>query len=147
LRTRGADAASPWEERVVGQFLRELDGLGHSEGVLLVGATNRIDIIDPAIQGRRLTTIEIALPDGAGRLRLLRVLCRDASVAAGVDLQSLARSTEGMSGADLKRLRDAAGMKALTRAARSGGEVAVIEMADFDAALEAQRARSSLTQV
>jgi transitional endoplasmic reticulum ATPase len=149
LRKRGGDAASPWEERVVGQFLRELDGLDHQEGVLLVGATNRIDIIDPAIQGRRLTTVEVGLPDGAGRLRLLRVLCRDSNLAEDVDLASLARSTEGMSGADLKRLRDAAGMKALTRAARGDGvaSTAAIEMSDFDAALVTLRASSSLAQV
>jgi transitional endoplasmic reticulum ATPase len=148
LRRRGGDAASPWEERVVGQFLRELDGLAQSEGVLLVGATNRIDIIDPAIKERRLTTIEVGLPDGPGRLRLLRVLCRGATMAADVDLSGLARLTEGMSGADLKRLRDAAGMKALTRAARQGGnEPVAIGMDDFAAAVEAQRSRSSLAQV
>ena len=59
------------------QLLRELDGLAQSEGVLLVGATNRLDIIDPAIQGRRLTPIEVGMPDGTGRLQLLQVLCRD----------------------------------------------------------------------
>jgi transitional endoplasmic reticulum ATPase len=147
LRTRGSDGASPWEERVVGQFLRELDGLHNSEGVLLVGATNRIDMIDPAIRDRRLTAIEIGLPDAGARLRLLQVLCRDVSVAPDVDPRTLVPRTEGMSGADLKRLRDAAGMKALTRAARGGtDEPAAITMADLSLALEEQRQRATLVQ-
>ena len=137
------------EERVVSQFLRELDGLSQSEGVLLVGATNRLDIIDPAIQGRRLTPIEVGMPDGAGRLQLLKVLTRDVTLDKSVDLKAVASSTEGMSGADLKRLRDAAGMKALSRAARNktkNGGVAVT-MEDIKTALEAQRSKSSLIQV
>ena len=149
LKTRGGDSSAPWEDRVISQFLRELDGLVGGDGVLLVGATNRIDIIDPAIQGRRLTPIEVGLPDAAGRLRLLQVLCKDVRVDEHVDLRELVTNTEGMSGADLKRLRDAAGMKALARVARSGSpeEDASITPEDFLGALESQRNRSSLVQV
>lgn len=148
LRKRGSTAASSWEERVVGQFLRELDGLSGGEGVLLVGATNRIDIVDPAIQGRRLTPVEVGLPDAAGRLRLLQVLCRRVTLDGKVDLRALARMSEGMSGADLKRVRDAAGMKALARAARvEPGTPATMTMEDLSGAVQAQRARSSLLEV
>jgi SpoVK/Ycf46/Vps4 family AAA+-type ATPase len=147
LRTRGSEGSSAWEERVVSQFLRELDGIHHGEGVLLIGATNRIDIIDPAIRDRRLTAVEVGLPDGAGRLRLLQVLCKNVSVAADVDLRAIAARTEGMSGADLKRLRDAAGMKALTRAARATAyEPAAITMSDLSLALEELRVRATLVQ-
>ncbi|HEY7875605.1 MAG TPA: AAA family ATPase [Actinomycetota bacterium] len=147
LRTRGSEGSSGWEERVVSQFLRELDGIHHGEGVLLVGATNRIDIIDPAVRDRRLTAIEVGLPDAAARLGMLQVLCRNVSLAPDVDLRSLAGKTEGMSGADLKRLRDAAGMKALTRAARGpGAEPAMITMADLSVALEELRVRATLVQ-
>lgn len=147
LRRRSADASSRFEERVVSQFLRELDGLTSQEGVLLVGATNRSDIIDPAISGRRLVPIEIALPDAVGRLRLLKVLCRDVSLAKDVDLRRLTTQTEGMSGADLKRMRDAAGMKALSRVTKDKGERPEITKADFEAALRAQRQRASLVEV
>ncbi|MGH2753168.1 MAG: AAA family ATPase [Actinomycetota bacterium] len=149
LRRRQSDSATPWEERVVSQFLRELDGLGGGDGVLLVGATNRLDIIDPAIQGRRLSPIEVGLPNARGRLRLLEVLCRDVSLAEDVDLSELARATEGLSGADIKRLRDQAGMKALTRAARmdSPHEEVAISQADLYAALESQRQKASLVQI
>jgi transitional endoplasmic reticulum ATPase len=147
LRTRGSDGAGAWEERVVSQFLRELDGIHHGEGVLLVGATNRIDIIDPAVRDRRLTPVEVGLPDGEGRLRLLRVLCRNVKVAPDVDLKALATRTEGMSGADLKRLRDSAGMKALSRAARGGpSEPVAVTASDLVSALQELRTRSTLVQ-
>lgn len=150
LRRRSGDATSPWEQRVVGQFLRELDGLRGGEGVLLVGATNRVDIIDEAIVGRRLTPIEVGLPDLDGRERLLSVLCREVSLAKDVNLRQLAAATDGMSGADLKRVRDAAGMKALNRTARAKTKATgspSVKMADFDAALASQRGRTSLLQV
>lgn len=150
LRRRSSSSGSPWEERVISQFLSELDGLHSSaEGVLLVGATNRLDIIDPAISGRRLTPVEVALPDAVGRMQLLRVLCKSMKFGEDVDLKWVAAGTEGMSGADLKRLRDAAGMKALSRVARTGGtngDVAVL-MADIKSVLEAQKNRASLVQV
>ena len=153
--SRSADSANKWEERVLSQFLRELDGLRGGEGVLLVGATNRLDTIDEAIVGRRLTPIEVGLPDPVTRLRLLELLCRDVKLAKGINLRELVSSTEGMSGADLKRVRDAAGMKALTRVARGNGAGATsrrsssvsVTMADFEAALGAARAQSSLAQV
>jgi SpoVK/Ycf46/Vps4 family AAA+-type ATPase len=154
LRRRSADSANKWEERVLSQFLRELDGLRGGEGVLLVGATNRLDTIDEAIVGRRLTPIEVGLPDPETRLRLLQLLCRDVKVAKGLNLRELVPATEGMSGADLKRVRDAAGMKALTRVARGNGSgttrrssSVTVTMADFEGALGAARAQSSLAQV
>jgi len=136
LKRRSADSSAPWEERVVSQFLRELDGLHSGEGVLLVGATNRPDIIDDAVRDRRMVAIEVPLPDGAGRLRLLEVLCRGVRTADDVDVGELAAATEGMSGSDLKGIRNGAGMKALARVARAdeGREVAVAR-ADFVAAL------------
>ena len=149
LRRRTADTASKWEERVLSQFLRELDGLKGGDGVLLVGATNRVDTIDDAITGRRLEPIEIGLPDALGRLKLLQVLCRDVKLARTVDLRKLTNATEGMSGADLKRLRDAAGRRALSRAAKASRppESVNITMGDFQTAVDAQRNKASLAAV
>lgn len=149
LRQRTSNSSSPWEDRVISQFLRELDGLGGGEGVLLVGATNRIDIIDPAIQGRRLTPIEVGLPDAIGRLKICQVLCKTVRLDEDVDLKKIAAQTEGMSGADLKRMRDAAGMKALNRLAKDNNDAATvsISMADLQAALESQKNRTSLVEV
>jgi transitional endoplasmic reticulum ATPase len=148
LRRRSADATAKWEERVLSQFLRELDGLKGGEGVLLVGATNRIDTIDEAIVGRRLEPIEVDLPDAVGRLKLLQNLCRSVKLAKNVNLRTLTAATEGMSGADLKRLRDTAGMRALGRVARGGAKGTVsVTMADFQAALEARRTHASMAEV
>ena len=151
LRRRSADSNAKWEERVLSQFLRELDGLTGGDGVLLVGATNRVDTLDEAIVGRRLVPIEVGLPDVVGRSELLRLLCRDVTLGADVDLRSLAGDTDGLSGADLKRLRDVAGMKALRRHGRApaGNGTSAIEvtMADFGAALAAERGRVSLAKV
>ncbi|HYP24860.1 MAG TPA: AAA family ATPase [Actinomycetota bacterium] len=149
LRARGGDSANRWEERVVSQFLRELDGLATGGGVLLVGATNRPDVVDPAVRERRLAPVEIGLPDAAGRLQLLRRLLASASVAPDVDLRELALATEGMSGADLKRLRDLAGMKTLTRASREGTGAANVRIAseDLTVALQGMRRRASLAVV
>lgn len=149
LRARGADSANQWEERVVSQFLRELDGLADGAGVLLVGATNRPDVVDPAVRERRLVPVEVGLPDAAGRLQLLRRLLAATSVAPDVDLRELALATEGMSGADLKRLRDLAGMKTLTRASRSEGEPGSVRVTsdDLSSALQGMRRRASFAVV
>jgi transitional endoplasmic reticulum ATPase len=136
LKRRSADSAAPWEERLVSQFLRELDGLVSTTGVLLVGATNRLDIIDEAVRERRLVAIEVPLPDGAGRRRLLELLCRGVRIASDVDLGEVADLAEGLSGADLKAIRNTAGMKALTRAARTNNTAeAAVGRGDFVAAL------------
>jgi transitional endoplasmic reticulum ATPase len=149
LRERGSGGANRWEERVVSQFLRELDGLSGGEGVLLVGATNRLDVVDPAVRQRRLTPIEVGLPDGAGRLELLRRLLSGTALAPDADLRQLACETEGMSGADLKRLRDLAGMKALGRASRDEGEAHGVHVTgdDLTAALQGMRRRASIAVV
>jgi transitional endoplasmic reticulum ATPase len=149
LRRRDGDSSSKWEERVLSQFLRELDGIKGGDGVLLVGATNRVDTIDDAIVGRRLEPVEVGLPDALGRLKLLQLLCKDVSLAKTVNLRTLTTSTEGMSGSDLKRLRDAAGRKALSRAARSAkpGATVTVTMADFQSALDAHLTQTSLAAV
>jgi SpoVK/Ycf46/Vps4 family AAA+-type ATPase len=149
LRQRSADSAAPWEQRVVSQFLKELDGLVAGEGVLLVGATNRIDIIDPAIVGRRLVPIEVGLPDAIRRIKILEVLCKHVALERDVNLKAIAAESEGLSGADLKRIRDIAGMKALNRAASEGGgsKPVTVTMADFATALDSLRNRSSLVEV
>ena len=149
LRSRTADTANHWEERVVSQFLRELDGLGSASGVLLVGATNRPDVVDPALRERRLVAVEIGLPDATGRLQLLRGLLSGTSIAPDVDLRELAVATEGMSGADLKRLRDLAGMRTLTRASRAGSDAERVRITSHDlaSALQGMRRRATFAVV
>lgn len=146
LRARGAESANRWEERVVSLFLRELEGLSGGSGVLLVGATNRPDVIDPTLLDRRLTPVEVPLPNGDGRLQLLRRFLAGVSLGPDVDLRELASATEGMSGADLKRLRDLAGTRTLG-ARSTPGPAARITSDDLDAALAGMRRRATFTVV
>jgi transitional endoplasmic reticulum ATPase len=142
LRRRSATSAAPWEERLVSQFLRELDGLSSGAGVFLVGATNRLDIIDDAVKERRLISLEVPLPDLAARRALLDLLFTRVRHGGDVDLDELARATGGMSGADLKRLRDEVGIKALGRGLREGTSPKdiVVSAEDFYESLHERRA-------
>ena len=109
-------------DRQINQLLAEIDGLSGQKGVLVVGATNRPDQLDPALlRGGRLSRrIEIPLPDLAGRLALLR-LQTSAMPLEGVDVEALARQTDGLSGADLKALCQQAAVEALTRVTAAAG--------------------------
>lgn len=104
--------------RVLSQFLAELDGVEELSGVLVLAATNRPDVIDPAMRrfGRLEETIEIGLPDLAGRLEILTVHLRDKPLADEIDLAAVAEQTEGFSGADLASLCSHAARLAIRRA-------------------------------
>jgi ATP-dependent 26S proteasome regulatory subunit len=94
--------------------------------------------------------VAIDLPDAVGRLKLLQMLTRGVKLAKSVNLRTLTSETEGMSGADLKRLRDTAGMRALGRVTRNGATSKTpvsVSMADFQAALEARRTHASMAEV
>ncbi|MEH2351375.1 MAG: AAA family ATPase [Nostoc sp.] len=103
-------------DRVVGQLLTELDGLHECPKVLLVGATNRPEAIDPALlrAGRLDLQIKIDLPDPASRLAILRVHNLDRPLA-DVDLETWATATEGWNGADLALLSNQAALSAIRR--------------------------------
>jgi transitional endoplasmic reticulum ATPase len=104
---RGADAGSGTADRVVGQLLTELDELGVADRVLVIGATNRADLIDPSIlrAGRLGLHIEIPLPDAAERRGQIELFCRETGVTLSAeDVTWLAERTEGHSGADLRTL-------------------------------------------
>ncbi len=124
-------------DKVVNQFLHEMDGLVANQGLFVVGATNRPDMLDPAlVRGGRLSRqIEIPLPDEEARRQILEVCVKRATIGDDVDLDKLAAGAEEFSGADLRALVNEAGMQALIRLADEGGEEAVI-MADFEIALD-----------
>jgi len=109
-------------DRVVGQLLTELDGLQSATNVLLIGATNRPDALDPALlrAGRLDLQIKIDLPDVASRLAILQVHNGDRPLA-DVDLAALAAETEGWNGADLALLSNQAALEAVRRFRTAGG--------------------------
>ena len=142
--TRGGGlSADPVADRVLSQFLSEFDGIEELKGVLVLGATNRLDRLDPAVlrPGRFDEIIEIPPPDQADRKAILEVHLRGRSVAPQVSLDHLARDTEGYSGAELAALCRKAGLSAVRRAVqrladKPGSSVAVrVEAEDLAAQL------------
>ncbi|HET9690699.1 MAG TPA: ATP-dependent zinc metalloprotease FtsH [Acidimicrobiales bacterium] len=131
-RKRGAGLGGGHDEReqTLNQMLAEMDGFEATEGVVMIAATNRPDILDPALlrPGRFDRQVVVPLPDLEERLPILAVHTRDKRVAPDVDLHVVARGTPGMSGADLANLVNEAALHAVRRGARA------IEMVDFEAA-------------
>ncbi len=136
---RGGGMGEPQvTERVVNTILAEMDGLEELNNVVLIGATNRPNLIDPALlrPGRFDELVYVGPPDTAGRRRILAIHTKAMPLAKDVDLESLAQRTERFTGADLEDLVRRAGLTALRRDLE-GGEVT---MADFEAALAETRA-------
>ena len=105
------------ERRVVAQLLSLMDGLDERGDVIVIGATNRVDALDPALRrgGRFDREIEIGVPDKEGRKEILQVHTRGMPLVDGIDLDQYAESTHGFVGADLESLTKEAAMKALRR--------------------------------
>jgi cell division protease FtsH len=129
-RHRGAGLGGGHDEReqTLNQLLVEMDGFETNEGVILIAATNRPDVLDPALlrPGRFDRQVVVARPDVKGREEILRVHSRRIPLAPGVDLKVLARGTPGFSGADLANLVNEAALLA----ARHGKKL--VEMLDFE---------------
>ena len=133
-RARGHDVGGAGDRQLT-QLLTEMDGLGSTTGVMVLAATNRPDVLDPAlVRGGRLSrTITLPLPDEALRRELLgRLTARMPTV--GVDLDRVAAATDGMSGADLAALCQQAGVHALVRARSAGEPEAALEVLPEDVA-------------
>ncbi len=135
-------------ERVIGQFLAEMDGVEEMNGVLVLGATNRPDILDPALlrPGRFDIQLEIPLPDLVGRGEIFRIALRDKPVVGDISVDDLASRTEGFTGAEIQGMCTRAARSALREALeRSGGDPEAlgairITRAHLDASLEEDRA-------
>jgi transitional endoplasmic reticulum ATPase len=136
---RGGGMGEPQvTERVVNTILAEMDGLEELNNVVLIGATNRPNLIDPALlrPGRFDELVYVGTPDTAGRRRILAIHTKGMPLDKDVDLESLAQRTENFTGADLEDLTRRAGLTALRRALDSPK----VTMADFEAALKETRA-------
>jgi SpoVK/Ycf46/Vps4 family AAA+-type ATPase len=121
----------------VNQLLHELDGVGsQNENVFVLGATNHPWDVDPALRrpGRLDRTLLVLPPDERAREAIFRTHLKDRPIAS-VDLQRLARQTDGYTGADIAHVCESAAEKAMIDAVR-GGEARPIEMRDLEAALK-----------
>ena len=136
---RGGGLGEPQvTERVVNTILAEMDGLEELNNVVVIGATNRPGLIDPALlrPGRLDELIYVGTPDVEGRRRILAIHTRNMPLAKDVVLDSLAERTERFTGADLEDLVRRAGLTAL----RNGLDANQVTMADFEVALTETRA-------
>jgi len=108
--TRGMGGDSMVTERVVSQLLTELDGVQSLQGVVVLAATNRIDIVDPALlrAGRFDKLIQIPMPDKAARKEILKIHTKGVPITKDVDLDRVVDMTEGFSGADMASLTNTA---------------------------------------
>jgi cell division protease FtsH len=129
-RTRGAGYGGGHDEReqTLNQMLVEMDGFDTKDGVIILAATNRPDVLDPALlrPGRFDRQVVVDMPDIKEREDILRIHCRKLKLAPSVDLEKLARATPGTSGADLANLVNEAALFA----ARLSKEI--VEMAHFE---------------
>ncbi|MFO7728762.1 MAG: ATP-dependent zinc metalloprotease FtsH [Desulfonatronovibrio sp.] len=131
-RQRGAGLGGGHDEReqTLNQLLVEMDGFESNEGVILIAATNRPDVLDPALlrPGRFDRQVVVPAPDVAGRKRILDVHSRKTPLAPGVDMEVIARGTPGFSGADLENLVNEAALHAAKM------EQEQVNMEDFEEA-------------
>ena len=114
---RGGSSDSHVTENVVSQILTEIDGLEELHNVLIIGATNRLDIVDPAIlrPGRFDRIIEVPLPDAKGRSNIFKIHTKKKPLAKDVDLEKIVERTNGFSGAEIAAITNRAGIAALKR--------------------------------
>jgi ATP-dependent metalloprotease FtsH len=150
-RGSGVGAAHDEREQTLNQLLVSLDGFERSDRVVVIAATNRADILDPALlrPGRFDRRIRIGALDRAQRLDVLRIHTRNKALDADVSLEALAERTEGSSGADLESLVNEAGLLAVRRA-RSGDAAdarVVVSAAEFDQALASASAPTRFDRV
>ena len=132
-RQRGSGLGGGHDEReqTLNQLLVEMDGFGSNEGVIVMAATNRADILDNALlrPGRVDRQVYVGLPDIRGREAILKIHARDKQLAEDVDLNSIAKGTPGFAGADLENLMNEAALLAVRRRHR------FINMEDVDEAI------------
>jgi len=128
LRIGGNDE----QEQTLNQILTEMDGFDPHEGVIVLAATNRADVLDAALlrPGRFDRRVTVLPPDRAGRAAILRIHTRNEPLAPDVDLDVIASLTAGMVGADLRNLANEAALAAARR------EASLVAMTDFSTAIE-----------
>ena len=148
-RHRGAGLGGGNDEReqTLNQLLVEMDGFEANEGIILIAATNRPDVLDPALlrPGRFDRQVVVPNPDIAGREKILKVHVRNVPLAPNVDLKTIARGTPGFSGADLANLVNEAALMAARRNKR------LVTMQEFEDAKDkvmmgAERRSHAMTQ-
>ncbi|AFV24648.1 Proteasome-activating nucleotidase [Methanolobus psychrophilus R15] len=129
MRTHDGTTGSAEVNRTMLQLLAEMDGFDATNNVKIIAATNRIDLLDPALlrPGRFDRVIEVPLPDEKGRTEIFKIHTRKMKLAPDVDIESIAKMTASLSGADIKVITKEAGMFVLRR---RGTEITMRDLTD-----------------
>lgn len=137
---RGHGSDSGVTERVISQMLTEMDGLEELKGVVVLAATNRIDIVDPALlrPGRFDITIELPKPDKRARYEIFKVHTKKKPISRDISLEELAKMTEGFTGADIEAVCNRAAMLAIRAFDEKKNDISSFEIRDeqFKRAIE-----------
>lgn len=138
---RGMEGASAVTDRVISQFLTEMDGIEELKGIVVLAATNRLDLIDPALlrSGRFDFHVEMPRPDETARHEIFKVHTKGKPLAKGVVFDGLVDATEGMVGADIEFICKSAAMDAIREFIQAGDsefDRFVISMTHFDNAIK-----------
>jgi transitional endoplasmic reticulum ATPase len=137
MGSRGRNDDTGVSQRIVNQFLAEIDGMKTLQNVLVIGATNRADILDPAVlrPGRFDAVVFVPPPDKQARIEIFKVHTKDMPLEDNVDFDTLAEMTEGYSGADIEGLCREAAMTAV----RDDWKAKPVSMAHFEVAIAETR--------
>jgi len=148
-RHRGAGLGGGHDEReqTLNQLLVEMDGFESNEGVIIIAATNRPDVLDPALlrPGRFDRQVVVPVPDVGGRRKILEIYAKKTKIAADIDLDILARGTPGFSGADLENLVNEAALMA-ARTGASEINLHLLEQAKDKIMMGAERRSMIITE-
>jgi transitional endoplasmic reticulum ATPase len=144
-RRGGSEGDSHVTERVISQMLTELDGLEDLKGVVVIGATNRPDIIDEALlrPGRFDRILEAPVPDNEARKQIFQIHTKKKPLESNVNIDMLVEMTDGMTGADIAAIVNAAAMTAIKEHVRQKGNKLDISMRHFETALEKIKRKNS----
>lgn len=137
IRGRDTGGGSAFTERVIGQFLAEMSGLEELNGVIILATTNRLDMVDPSllVTGRFDMILELPLPDLSARQEIFNIELRKKPLSESVDIQELAKQTEGGSGADIAFICRQAAMSALKENLLGACQEPRLERKHFELAL------------
>lgn len=144
---RGSEGDAHVTERVISQMLTEMDGLEDLKGVVVIGATNRPDIIDEALlrPGRFDRILEVPIPDKEARKQIFQVHTRRKPLDSDVNIDKLVEMTDGMTGADIAAIVNAAAMSAIKEhVSKDGGKKLKISMKHFESAMDKIKTGSSV---
>ena len=137
-RRKSGDGDNQVTERVVSQLLTEMDGLEELKGVVVLGATNRVDIIDEALlrPGRFDKILEVPAPNKEGRLEIFKIHTKKKPLAADVDLSRLAELTDGYTGAEIASIANTAAVDAIKQQVKARGKEADQESGDLSISMK-----------